>query len=312
MFRFSTNKTDKQMHTENTHKTVLLKESIEGLAIASGDTFVDGTINGGGHSELVAKMFNSQVYIVGIDLDDGAFVRCRPRLEALGANFVLQQGNFKDMREILGRVHIDKVNRILLDLGWSTNQFEHGERGFSFQKDEPLLMTYSSNALHTAYDIVNRTPEKELADLIYLYGEERYSRRIARTIVEHRARKPIETSKELADIITRALPHRPFFMRIHPATKTFQAIRIAVNDELRTLEAALPEAFDLLQKGGRLAVISFHSLEDRIVKRFMRSMHDAQKGVLVVKKPIIPTPEEEKENPRSRSAKLRIIEKTHE
>ncbi len=300
---------------EYTHQTVLLHESIEGLGIEPGDVFVDCTINGGGHSAEVAKKFGPRVEIIGIDMDEDALRRASDRLHDLDANVCLRQGNFRDLDWILRDTGHEKANRFLFDLGLSSNQLEDSGRGFAFKKDEPLLMTFKKNPGpedFTVSSIVNTWDETHIADIIYGYGEERFARRIAHAICAARMLKPIERTGELAEIVKNAVPGFMKHGRTHPATKTFQAFRIAVNDELRAIREALPKAFSMLAPGGRIAVISFHSLEDRIVKQYFRELSDEGKGLLLTKKPIIPTEEEVEKNPRSRSSKLRIIEKKHD
>jgi len=294
------------------HESVLLKESIDGLELEVGDVYLDATLGSGGHMEEVWRRLKNQVLIAGIDADEMSVDISRERLDLSGAKPKLVVLNFRNIDkapEILG---IKNPTKILFDLGWSSDQFDEGGRGFSFQKDEPLLMTFKKEIKEedtTASDVVNRWSEESLADVIYGYGEERYARRIAKAIVSARAEKEIKTSGELAEIVKNAVPIFYRFSRIHPATKTFQAIRIAVNDELRALEEGLTKGFQILNKGGRMAVISFHSLEDRIVKRFFKARKEDGDGEIINKKPIIPSEEEISKNYKSRSAKLRIIKK---
>lgn len=290
------------------HKSVLLKESIEILDIRKGDTFVDGTIGGGGHSLEVCRRLGSAVTIIGIDLDEEALNKTRERFKDRICDIKLFKGSFKDLEMILEKTDYEKADNILLDLGWSSDQLESSKKGFSFQNDEPLLMTLGAPNEYsvTARDLVNVLTAEELSTILRNYGEEQYASRIAHAIVAERSKKPIETSKELAEIIKEAAPRRS---KIHPATKTFQAIRIAVNNELETLTKGLESAYNALAPNGRLAVISFHSLEDRIVKRAFRSHAQSGKASLVNKKPIRPSYEEIKANPRSRSAKLRALTK---
>jgi 16S rRNA (cytosine1402-N4)-methyltransferase len=294
------------------HKTVLLQESVDGLAIQKGDVVVDGTLGGGGHSEEIARRLGADITLVGIDMDEKAIKRASERISKITPHAHFVKDNFRNIKKVLKLAHINKVDRILLDIGLSSDQFEVSGRGFSFKKDEPLLMTFSDDPkshTFTAWTIVNEWAEESIADVIYGYGEEQFSRRIAKMIVEERENRSIDTTFELVHIIESAVP---FFYRkgkLHPATKTFQALRIAVNDELGALKEGIADGFDVLSTGGRLAVISFHSLEDRIVKQYFKKLKDEEKGTLVTKKAIIPTKEETKENPRARSAKLRIIQK---
>lgn len=293
------------------HITVLLHEAVAGLSPKSGGVYVDGTLGAGGHTEEICKLAPKST-IIGIDADIDAIERAKVRLAAMPCTLITSN-NFNDkISQILDENEIDEVDGVLLDLGMSSDQLDRSGRGFSFLRDEPLQMTMESisatNTL-TAEKIVNSFTEEQLATVIYGYGEEKYSRRIARAIVEARNETPIKTTGQLADIIKRSVPMMYRHGKTHPATKTFQALRIAVNDELERLEKTLEDSFKRLKTGGRLSIISFHSLEDRIVKRFMRAKASEGQGVLINKKPLIPTEEEIKSNPRSRSAKLRILEK---
>lgn len=295
------------------HKTVLLHEAIDGLDIKNGDIFVDGTLGGGGHSEEVAKRFGDSVVMIGIDLDPEAISRATARLSSLNSNVKYLQGSFRNIDTLLNSVGVTKVNKILLDIGLSSNQFEDSGRGFSFQKDEPLIMSFKKELKPedlTAKEIVNTWELENIATILSAYGEEQFSWKIAKAIVARREIKPIETTTDLVEIIKIATPKWYHHKKIHPATKTFQALRITVNDEIESLKDGVIKGFELLEKDGRLAVISFHSIEDRIVKNFYKEKVDEGVGKILTKKPIIPTETEIKENPRSRSAKLRIITKT--
>lgn len=281
------------------HIPVLLQESIDGLAIKDGDIVIDGTFGGGGHSSAILDQYN--VKLIAVDLDEAAQKRFE---EKIGTRARFVHANFKDAGQICREAGTDHVDRVLLDLGTSTFQLLDDTRGFSFASDTPLAMTLSEEGSHTgftAYDIANSWDEASIADIIYAYAEERRSRAIAKAIVTARAKGPIETSGQLAAIIEATISRRG---RLHPATTTFQAFRIAVNDELGTIQTALDAWWEKLSVGGRIAIITFHSLEDRIVKRWMKS-HER----VITKRPITPTKEELQANPRSRSAKLRIIEK---
>lgn len=297
------------------HESVLLKEAIDGLSLGDGDIYLDATVGSGGHMEEVWNRMKDTVTLCGIDADEMSITISRERLELSGAKPKLGVLNFRNIDkapEILGT---GSPTKILFDLGWSSDQFDEGGRGFSFQKDEPLIMTFKSGAGEedtTAYDVVNRWGEQSLADIIYGYGEERYARRIAKRIAEAREEKPIESSKQLMEIVKSAVPIFYRFGRIHPATRTFQAIRIAVNDELRALQEGIEKGFGILGKGGRLAVISFHSLEDRIVKNFFKSKQAEGAAELINKKPITASIDEINKNPRARSAKLRILQKSQD
>ncbi len=296
----------------NLHKTVLLHESIDGLEIKSGDIFLDGTLGGGGHTSEVCKKFGKNVRIIGLDLDADALERTKERLEKMDCEATLIVSSFRNLDQVLSDLHLEKANRILLDLGLSSNQLEESGRGFSFRKNEPLLMTMKKNPEEndvTAKEIVNNWEEGNIADIIYGYSEEKFSRKIAKKIIEARKAKMIETTDDLVKIIESAVPASYRRQKLHFATRTFQALRIATNDELRSLEEVLKKGFDHLEKGGRMAIISFHSLEDRLVKRFFKERENEKTALLITKKPIIPNEEEIRENPRSRSAKLRILTK---
>ncbi len=293
------------------HKTVLLHESIDGLNIHKGDMYLDGTLGSAGHAEYALKVTDNDLTVIGLDRDTEALERSKKRLGD-SANIILKESNYSDLDRVLDDLNIEKVNRIMLDLGLSSDQFETSGRGFTFKNDEPLLMTFKKEPKEgdlTAHQIVNTWQEENIADIIYGYGEEKYSRRIARAIVNYRAKKSIETTGELVEIISQSVPIFYKRGRLHPATRTFQALRITVNDELNALKKGLANGFERLEKDGRIAVISFHSLEDRIVKNFNKEKAEKGEAKIITKRPITPTEEEIMENPRSRSAKLRILEK---
>jgi 16S rRNA (cytosine1402-N4)-methyltransferase len=291
------------------HNSVLLQESLDGLDIREGEIFLDGTFNDGGHSIHVCRRLKEKVKIIGLDLDSDALARARERFSEESCQISLHQENFRNLDEVLKRESVESVNAILLDLGFSSNQLEESGRGFSFKRDEPLLMTLSKEPQNTltARTIVNEWSTEQIETIVRHYGEERSARRIAQAITRAREEKPIETTLELASIIEKEIGKRRG--KTNPSTKTFQALRIAVNDELYALKEALEKGFDSLAPDGRMAVISFHSLEDRIVKRYFKKMASKKRGFLVNKKPITPGDEERANNPRSRSAKLRIIKK---
>lgn len=307
----------------NLHKSVLLNETIEGLNFEEGDIYLDATVGSGGHMFAIWEKMKDRIFLYGIDADETSVEISREKLSLAGAKPKFAVLNFRNIDKALEIFEIKNPNKILFDLGWSSDQFFGSDskdendlgRGFSFQKDEPLIMTFKKNASEedtTAYDVVNKWEEENLADVIYGYGEEKYSRRIARAITDYRKNKQIETSKELAEIIKKAVPMFYRFSKIHPATRTFQAIRIAVNDELQALEEGLRKSFEILKVGGRIAIISFHSLEDRIVKNFIKTkvaQNLAKYPSNEYKKPMCPSDREIMENPRSRSAKLRIFQK---
>ena len=292
------------------HTTVLLHESIDGLDIHEGDVYLDGTLGSAGHSEYALTKVKN-LTVIGLDKDTEALERSRQRLGPKDT-IILKHASYADIERVLSESNIPAVNRIMLDLGLSSDQFETSKRGFTFKNDEPLLMTFKKDLNETdltAKTIVNTWEENNIADIIYGYGEERYARRIARAIVNYRTKKSIETTGELVEIINQAVPSFYKKGRIHPATRTFQALRITVNDELNTLKKGLADGFQKLAKNGRMAIISFHSLEDRIVKHFYKEKADAGEAVIITKKPITASDQEISENPRSRSAKLRILEK---
>jgi 16S rRNA (cytosine1402-N4)-methyltransferase len=294
------------------HVSVLLAPTLDGLNIRAGGTYIDGTVGGGGHSAGMLERGAGR--LLGIDQDPQALQAAGERLAPWGDRVTLVHGNFGDIRTIAQAHGVQEVDGILLDIGVSSHQLDTAERGFSFNADAPLDMRMNPSAGATAADLVNTLGERELADVLYRYGEEHASRRVARFIAERRRTAPFTRTTELADVVSRALGGR--HGRIHPATKTFQALRIAVNDELGVLERALPDALHLLRVGGRLAVITFHSLEDRIVKTFLRQAafgHTQDRSVprvtLINRKPIVADAAEIARNRRSRTAKLRIAER---
>jgi len=304
--------------------TVLPSETLSALAPHAGGRYVDGTLGGAGHSALLLDASAPDGRVLGIDADAAALERARERLApaVTAGRLLLRQGNFAQMEELARDTDFAPVDGILLDLGLSSDQLADAARGFSFAADAPLDMRFDTSQGQPAADLVNTLDETELADLLWRYGEERRSRAIARRIVAQRRRAPIARTGELARLIASAMPGRPG--GIHPATRSFQALRIAVNDELGNLEAALPRAVELLRPGGRIAVISFHSLEDRIVKRYF---NEEARGCVcppelpvcvcgrsprlrvVTRHPITASAEELARNPRSRSAKLRVAER---
>ena len=296
----------------NMHISVLLHESIQGLELKDGDVVFDGTFGGGGHTRAMLAM-GKDIKVIATDLDADAILKGQELLAEYPKQLILENDTFANIVPILKKHNLDGVDKVLLDLGWSSNQLEHSARGLSFLKDEPLIMTLKNSVTEsdvTAELIVNEWGEDTIADILFGFGEERYARRIARVICEARQVKPIKTTHELVAIISRAVPPNYRFGKIHPATRTFQALRIAVNRELEVLETALAETWKVLRPEGRMAVISFHSLEDRIVKRFFRERATGEVGAtLITKKPITATDDEIMANPRSRSAKLRIIKK---
>ncbi len=295
-----------------THISVLKDESIDGLAIKKGDTIVDGTLGGGGHTFEMIKLYGLDIRIIGLDLDIDAFARTKNLIGDTPSQFTFVNRGFQDIDKVLIELGIKEVDGILLDLGISSFQLEVAGRGFSFLKDEPLLMTMKKDLTEddlTAKEIVNTWDEENIADIIYGFGEEKYSRKIAKKIVESRSDKEIETTFDLVKIIDEAVGRNYRGMRIHPATRTFQALRIATNSELINLEQVIEKGFKCLKIGGHMSIITFHSLEDRIVKRAFVSLKEKGEAFILNKKPIIPSKEEISLNPRSRSAKLRIIKR---
>ncbi len=293
------------MPSHTAHVPVLLHESLDVLSIAPDDTVVDATLGGAGHARAFAELLGSTGTLVGFDVDPAAIDRAQDALADVAPEVVLIEGNFRTMAQELRERGISPT-RIFFDLGWSS--FQLAGKGMSFLVDEPLDMRFGSG-LVTARAVVNSWEESSLADVIYGFGGERFARRIARAIAEARLIRPIETTGELAQIVREAVPAPARRGPTHPATKTFQALRIAVNDELGALEEGLASAWESLRPGGRIAVISFHSLEDRIVKNRFLSWEKQGSGERLTKKPLAPTRAEAVRNRRARSAKLRCIQK---
>lgn len=309
--------------TEFHHVSVLLEECIQALCIKPDGTYVDGTLGGAGHSsQIVQRLITGR--LIGIDRDPKALKAASERLAPYSDRVTLVHSNFSRVDQVLDELGIDGVDGILLDLGVSSPQLDEAERGFSYMADAPLDMRMNSQDTLTAYEVVNLWPREELRRILYEYGEERYAPQIASAIDRRRAERPIETTLELVDVIRSAMPPQALREKQHPAKRSFQAIRIAVNDELGAVSRVMDAAISKLNSGGRLAIITFHSLEDRIVKNAMAS---AAKGCtcppefpvcvcgktpkvkLVSKKPIVSSEEELQRNPRARSAKLRVCEK---
>ena len=305
------------------HVPVLLHECLDALAIKPDGIYVDGTLGRAGHSlEIVKRLTTGR--LIGIDRDETAIAAAQERLADYGDRVTLVHSNFDRIGDILADLHIDGADGMLFDLGVSSPQLDDAERGFSYMHDAPLDMRMDRTAYLTAREVVNSWSYEELRRILFEYGEERYAPAIAKRIVQHREQQPIETTLELVDIIKSAMPPQALREKQHPAKRSFQAIRIAVNDELGAVRQGMEAAIDHLNPGGRLVVITFHSLEDRIVKNVFQ---DAAKGCtcppsfpvcvcghkpkikILTKKPIIATREEVEENPRSRSAKLRVAER---
>ncbi|MBY0538057.1 16S rRNA (cytosine(1402)-N(4))-methyltransferase RsmH [Patescibacteria group bacterium] len=292
------------------HISVLPQEAVDALALTKDAIVVDATLGAGGHARLILSELGHKGTYIGFDADSTA-IEALQDLKKAKATVHLVHSNFVNIQSELQKLHIESVDAILADLGWRTDQFTDGGKGFSFTSDDSLFMTYGdpSQYAFTAGDIVNGWDADDIANVLFGYGEERYSRQIAKAIVEYRKKNTIKTAAELAEIIFTSVPMSYRHGRIHPATKSFQGLRIAVNDEFKVLEDFLAHAWQCLSPNGRLAIISFHSLEDRIVKHTFRNLVQAQSGVLITKRPIVASSEELKANPRARSAKLRIIQK---
>ncbi len=291
------------------HVSVMTRQVLEGLNLKPGGIYVDGTVGMGGHAKAMLEACPDMRLLIGLDWDDDALMLAREAIHNWKNRFMLQKSNFADIPEVLLSNGIDKVDGILLDIGLSSFQLEHSGRGFSFNTEEPLDMRMDRFGSVMASDLVNNLPMEGLTELIRVYGEERWAKRIAERIVEQRAKQPILTAGELARLVSRAIPRKFHPRRIHPATRTFQALRIAVNRELDNLKHALDVLPDCLCEGGRLCIISFHSLEDRLVKFAFR---DDPRLQPITKKPLTADEEEIKLNPRARSAKLRVAERINQ
>ena len=305
------------------HKSVLLNETIDGLNIKPDGIYVDGTLGGGGHAYEVCRRLGEKGSIVGIDQDAAAIEAASARLKDFGEKVTIVRSNYCDMKSKLHELGIDKVDGIVLDLGVSSYQLDTAERGFSYREDAPLAMRMDTRQKMTARDIVNDYTEADLYRVIRDYGEDKFAKNIAKHIVQARAVKPVETTAELSEIIRASIPMKFQKKSGHPAKRTFQAIRIELNRELDVLRDSLDDMIDLLNPGGRLCIITFHSLEDRIVKSAFRKNENPctcppdfpvcvcgkkSKGSIITKKPILPSEEELEYNSRSKSAKLRIFE----
>jgi 16S rRNA (cytosine1402-N4)-methyltransferase len=297
---------------DSQHCPVLLAEVLEYLNCQPGRVYVDGTVGSGGHARAILDQSSPTGKLIGLDWDERAIGRARENLAVFGKRVQLQKRDFKELRTVLESLSLAGVDGILLDLGVSTEQLEDRERGISFRWDAPLDMRMSQDIKVTARDLLRKLSVREMADIFRQYGEERWANRIAKAIARRRQSKPLRTTHELVEVIEESVPARRG--GIHPATRVFQALRIAVNDELNNLKTFLGEAASLLLPGGRLCVISFHSLEDRIVKEHFRHWAKAAEREppgfrLLTRKPVVPSYGEVVQNPRARSAKLRAIEK---
>lgn len=299
------------MNKKNIHIPVLLKESIEILNLRSGMKVVDGTLGGGGHAEEIIKNIMPNGLFIGIDLDSELLRITSERLLdefekfKKGLNFIY--GNYANITNILRNLHIDKVDRIFIDIGFSSWHIFNSKRGFSFNSGEILDMRYDASIGIPAYQVINAYSESEIADILLKYGEELYADRIAKNIIKERKKNKIITADVLKEIINQAIPNKHKHIKIDSSTKTFQALRIYVNQELDNLENFLKKSIKILNKSGIIVVISFHSMEDRLVKHFFKNLEYIKRGTILTKKPIVPTKKEIKNNPRSRSAKLRAF-----
>jgi 16S rRNA (cytosine1402-N4)-methyltransferase len=292
------------------HIPAMLEEVMEFLDPKENDVVVDATLGLGGHAEAILKRIGTRGRLIGIDRDERSLRMAKERLRPYLEQTHFVRGDFRDLDRILSDLGVTQVNGVLLDFGISSFQLDDPQRGFSFQMEGPLDMRMDQDNPLSAFELVNSLPEEELAAILRDYGEERWHNRIARTIVRQRSMRPIATTSDLREVVLKAVPSRKGRgERIHPATRTFQAIRIAVNRELESIDIVLKKCVDLLAPGGRIAVIAFHSLEDRIVKQQFRALAQEGKVRLVVKKPLRPGEKECQENPRARSARLRIAER---
>lgn len=295
-----------KLPAENIHTSVLLHECMYYLTPKSGKVYVDGTLGLGGHTEKILQLSAPDGKVVAFDWDESAIARAFERLEPFSGRLQIERRNFSEIRKGLDSLGIEQIDGMMIDVGLSSLQLDMGERGFSFQRDEVLDMRMDNRKMVTAASIVQTATKEQLADIFFYYGEERQARPIAAAIVAQRKTEKIETTKQLVAVIARAVPKRFHPKRIHVATKVFQALRIAVNSELENLGAILDDGVKYLKPGARFCVISFHSLEDRIVKRKFR---DNTSLVVLTPKPVLPTEEEITANPRSRSARLRVAMK---
>jgi len=296
--------------SDETHISVMPRQALELLNLPQGGVVVDGTLGLGGHAFLMAQAVGDAGHVIGIDRDSSTIAVAQEKLLSVKTKIDLVQGSFSNLDRILAGLKIKAVDGILLDLGISSFQLDDAQRGFAFKTDGPLDMRMDPTDGASATDLVNTLKEAELAKIIFEFGEDRFARRIAAAIVMQRAKAKITTTKALADIVLRALPKGYTRGRIHPATRTFQALRIAVNEELEVLSLGLEVCFRMLKRGGRLCVISFHSLEDRLVKVKFKSLAAAQEALILTKRPLVPSDAESEANSRSRSAKMRAAERT--
>jgi len=296
---------------EKFHIPAMLHEVIDYLALVPGQLIVDATIGTGGHSLEILKRIIPNGKLIGIDRDEDSLNVCRARLSDFNNSLELVHANFVDLDQVLGKLGVDKIDGIVFDLGISTFQLKNAQRGFSFQEEGPLDMRLDKDSYISAYDLVNNLNESEISDMLWNFGQERWHNRIAHLIIVERKIQPIDTTRQLADLVIRAIPHRyrRSHYRIHPATRTFQAVRIAVNRELEMIESAIRKAVAILKKQARICVISFHSLEDRAAKLAFRQLKAEGIINIVTPKPLTPLFSEVEANPSSRSSKFRVAER---
>ncbi|MFA4993285.1 MAG: 16S rRNA (cytosine(1402)-N(4))-methyltransferase RsmH [Candidatus Omnitrophota bacterium] len=299
------------MVEEKLHIPVMLSEVIDYLDLKPGQIIVDATLGTGGHSLEILKRITPGGRLIGIDRDEDSLAVCRQRLSEFSGSCEFVHANFVDLDQVLGNLGIDKIDGIVFDLGISTYQLKDAERGFSFQQEGPLDMRLDKSSYISAYDLVNNLNESEISHMLWSFGQERWHNRIAHLLVEERRNQPISTTSQLADLVMRAIPYRyrRSYYRIHPATRTFQAVRIAVNRELEILESAIKKAVAILKKKAKICVISFHSLEDRVIKHTFRALKAEGLIDIITAKPLTPAEAEVAANPSSRSSKFRVAER---
>jgi 16S rRNA (cytosine1402-N4)-methyltransferase len=299
------------MLDEKLHVPVMLQEVLDYLKLAPGQTIVDATLGTGGHSLEILKRITPGGRLIGIDRDENSLAVCRQRLAEFKENTEFVHANFADLDQVVSGLGIKSIDGIVFDLGISSYQLLDPQRGFSFQEEGPLDMRLDKDSYICAYDLVNNLNENEISQMLWNFGQERWHNRIARLLVQERRNEPIATTKQLANLVMRAIPYRyrRSYYRIHPATRTFQAVRIAVNRELEILENAVKKAVDILEKKARICVISFHSLEDRVIKHTFRALKAEGLVEIITAKPLTPTPGEIEMNPSSRSSKFRVAER---
>ena len=297
------------MNNPTVHIPVMSAEILTFLNLKPGAVVVDGTLGTAGHANAILSAIGPEGRLIGIDRDKDSLAFASQRLHDFSQSCSLVQDDYRNLDQVLQNLGITEVDAILLDLGISSYQLDNPERGFSLKLDGPLDMRMDQESYISAYDLINSLSEREISSILRNFGQERWHNRIAHYLVAQRSKSPIESTKDLTDTILRAIPSRYQHQKIHPATRTFQAIRIAVNRELEALEIVLNKSIDFLKVGGRIGVIAFHSLEDKTVKEKFRDFVKADRGKLILKKPLRPTEEETNINPRSRSARLRVLER---